>query len=276
MRSKQACRPVLMFVTESDVAAERVFAVLPQPVGQAVVCVVVVVAASAGTAATLKVAAMSATVVAHAVLLRPISSPGRVVCLILGETFWRAKWLHGSGVRRAGLFGDSATRRCGGAATSAARRLAREPGPGPGRSTRRRLLLALDVCAPGGEVTRLLVVGGGIAGAGAALALHKAGFDVALYEAHPDSAEDIGAFLTPASNGCVPWRGSMPRPRSPSHFADGGTATGDLLVGADGLSSTVRRLIAPDARPRQPVNASSTAVPTPHPRPTPARAGPSP
>ncbi|GAA4083665.1 hypothetical protein GCM10022233_76790 [Streptomyces shaanxiensis] len=66
-----------MFVTDSDVAAERVLARLPQPVGQAVACEVLVVVASAGTAATPTVAAMSATVVAHAALFRPITSPGR-------------------------------------------------------------------------------------------------------------------------------------------------------------------------------------------------------
>lgn len=172
-------------------------------------------------------------------------------------------------------------------------------------------------------MTRLLVVGGGIAGAAAALALHKAGFDVAVYEAHPDSAEDLGAFLTLASNGMralaeldasaavtavgfpltsmrvlddtgaevahVP----LGEPGTPhlryrclrrgdlnaalqaevnrrgiglrhgarlvgveegpdgvtAHFTDGSTASGDLLIGADGLNSTVRRLIAPGARP---------------------------
>lgn len=46
-----------------------------------------------------------------------------------------------------------------------------------------------------------MVIGAGIAGAAAALGLHKAGFDVTVHEAHPDGGEDIGAFLTLASNG---------------------------------------------------------------------------
>ncbi|MFE5758594.1 FAD-dependent oxidoreductase [Streptomyces massasporeus] len=171
---------------------------------------------------------------------------------------------------------------------------------------------------------RLLVIGGGAAGTAAALALHKAGFDVTVYEAHPDAAEDIGAFLTLASNGMralaqidaapavtalgFPLTGmrmldgsGTERAARPlgeaddpvlryrclrrgdlntalqteaarrgipvrhgarlvsvdegpdsvtAHFADGGTATGDLLIGADGLNSAVRRTIAPTARPR--------------------------
>ncbi|WP_326622217.1 FAD-dependent oxidoreductase [Streptomyces decoyicus] len=172
-------------------------------------------------------------------------------------------------------------------------------------------------------MTRILVIGGGIAGAATALALHKAGFDVAVHEAHPDTAGDIGAFLTLASNGMralaqldasdavtalgfplrsmrvlddqggevahVPLgeaddallryrclrRGELSaalqaevvrRGIGLSHgarlvsvengadevtarFADGSVATGDLLIGADGLNSIIRRSIAPGAEP---------------------------
>ncbi|MFF3545684.1 FAD-dependent oxidoreductase [Streptomyces platensis] len=172
-------------------------------------------------------------------------------------------------------------------------------------------------------MTHILVIGGGIAGTATALALHKAGIDVTVHEAHPDTAEDIGAFLTLASNGMralaeldasdvvtalgfplrsmrvldaqggqlahVPLgeaddarlryrclrRGDLNaalqaeavrRGIRLSHgarlvsvengpdevtarFADGSVATGDLLVGADGLSSTVRQSVAPGVEP---------------------------
>ncbi|MBQ0855103.1 FAD-dependent oxidoreductase [Streptomyces sp. NPDC057620] len=172
-------------------------------------------------------------------------------------------------------------------------------------------------------MVRTLVIGGGIAGTAAALALHKAGSDVTVYEAHPDSAEDIGAFLTLASNGMralaqidasaavtavgfplrsmrvlddtgatmahVPLgeagdpllryrclhRGELAgalqaeaarrgigirhgarlasvedtRDAVTAHFTDGSTATGDLLVGADGLNSVVRQSFAPGVQP---------------------------
>ncbi|MFC9635452.1 FAD-dependent oxidoreductase [Streptomyces mirabilis] len=172
-------------------------------------------------------------------------------------------------------------------------------------------------------MTEIIVIGGGIAGTATALSLHKAGFDVTVYEAHPESAEDIGAFLTLASNGMralaqieasaavtevgFPLRAmsvldaagtevaQMPlgeahdpllayrclrrgefnaalqaeaarrgirlrrgtrltsvengRDGVTARFTDGSTATGDLLVGADGLNSTVRDSIAPRTRP---------------------------
>jgi FAD-dependent urate hydroxylase len=46
-----------------------------------------------------------------------------------------------------------------------------------------------------------LVIGGGVAGPVAAMALQKAGIQATVYEAHPRSAEGIGVFLTLAPNG---------------------------------------------------------------------------
>ncbi|MBV9160809.1 MAG: FAD-dependent monooxygenase [Pseudonocardiales bacterium] len=46
-----------------------------------------------------------------------------------------------------------------------------------------------------------LVIGGGIAGPAAAIALQKAGIDPVIYEAHPTGADDLGVFLILASNG---------------------------------------------------------------------------
>lgn len=161
----------------------------------------------------------------------------------------------------------------------------------------------------------VLVVGGGIAGTAVALGLDKAGFDVTVFEAHPDAAEDLGAFLTLAGNGmralaqldatdavtaigfpltslrlldsqgAEVTRAPLGEADEPAlrfrclrrgelnsalqaeavrrgipvrhgarlvsvthgpdgvtaHFSDGSTAAADLLIGADGLSSTVRR-----------------------------------
>jgi FAD-dependent urate hydroxylase len=166
-----------------------------------------------------------------------------------------------------------------------------------------------------------LVIGGGIAGPVAAMALQRAGIQATVYEAHPRSAEGIGIFLTLASNGIdalrtidadrLPLAAGFPTPGillrsttgkdlgtartglplpdgTTSHtmkradlyqairdeattrgiaiehgkrlvnaepagdgvravFEDGSDATGEVLIGADGVHSAVRRLIDPKA-----------------------------
>lgn len=166
-----------------------------------------------------------------------------------------------------------------------------------------------------------LVIGGGIAGPAAAMALHKAGIEAVVYEAHATSADGTGAFLTLATNGVnalrtlgadepattagfattanTMWSGTGKRlgtaavsmtladgttgytlkradlykalhdqaagrgiriehgkrlvAAEPTRdgvrakFADGTSADGDILVGCDGIHSTVRPSIDPNA-----------------------------
>jgi FAD-dependent urate hydroxylase len=168
-----------------------------------------------------------------------------------------------------------------------------------------------------------LIIGGGIAGPAAALALRKVGMDSVVYEAHPIPADEAGAYLILGSNGVdalrvlgveqaalavgYPTPGitlcnssgkslaesrttqTLPNPAT-SHtfrradlyrvmhdaavrqqvpieygkrlvsavetpagvraaFADGTEATADILIGGDGLHSTVRTIIDPAAPP---------------------------
>jgi 2-polyprenyl-6-methoxyphenol hydroxylase-like FAD-dependent oxidoreductase len=166
------------------------------------------------------------------------------------------------------------------------------------------------------EVRTAIVIGGGIAGPVAAMALRKAGIAARVYEAYPSTADGVGGTLALAPNGVAALRvvgaddavAAIAMPitrmamavgrkrielpglddlpplqlvhRSDLHralhdravaggvaieygkrlvdaretatgitatFADGSTASADILVGADGIRSTVRGLIDPDA-----------------------------
>jgi 2-polyprenyl-6-methoxyphenol hydroxylase-like FAD-dependent oxidoreductase len=170
-------------------------------------------------------------------------------------------------------------------------------------------------------MTRVLIVGGGIAGAVTAMALAKAGLDPVVYEAYETTPEHLGTYLTVAVNGLSALgavdaldvvngvgfpaptiafylgdgrmlseiqvgglladgtttrsvrRGDLHtrlldevrRRGIPVHqgkrlksltekaggvtafFSDGSSAVGDLMVGCDGVHSTVRRLLFPDS-----------------------------
>jgi FAD-dependent urate hydroxylase len=172
------------------------------------------------------------------------------------------------------------------------------------------------------DVRTALVVGGGIAGPAAAMALRQAGIDAAVYEAYGNTADGVGGALSIAPNGLnalavigaddavrrigtpvtgmvlqswtgrrlgelrtppglppmqLVWRADLYRAlyeeaarrgirivhrKRLAHaqdtgagvtarFTDGTVASADILIGADGIRSTVRSLIDPAApRPR--------------------------
>ncbi|WP_248961263.1 FAD-dependent oxidoreductase [Sphaerisporangium perillae] len=167
------------------------------------------------------------------------------------------------------------------------------------------------------KVKTALVIGGGVAGPVAGMALRRAGIEATVYEAYPTTADGVGGSLGIAPNGLaalraidaedavlavarpmpgmvmtvgrrrlgeVPalpglpplqlvWRADLHRALHDravaqgvriehgkrlvgveetasgitARFTDGGTATADILIGADGIRSTVRTLIDPDA-----------------------------
>src|SRR5215207_3512174 len=170
-------------------------------------------------------------------------------------------------------------------------------------------------------MTRVLIIGGGVAGPVTAMALQRAGIEAVVYEAHAATTQEVGSYLTVATNGIdalraidahrpvltagfptptnMLWSGSGRRLGAVSNggvlsdgttahtikrarlyrtlhqqatargvrieqgrrlidaqvapggvtarFADGATAAGDLLVGADGVHSVTRRLLDPAA-----------------------------
>src|SRR5215218_995196 len=50
-------------------------------------------------------------------------------------------------------------------------------------------------------MTRVLIIGGGVAGPVTAMALQRAGIQAVVYEAHAPSTEEVGSYLTIATNG---------------------------------------------------------------------------
>ena len=50
-------------------------------------------------------------------------------------------------------------------------------------------------------MTEALIVGGGVAGPATAMALQRAGIDAVVYEAYPQTTEEVGSYLTLATNG---------------------------------------------------------------------------
>ncbi|PXY19133.1 FAD-dependent monooxygenase [Prauserella muralis] len=166
------------------------------------------------------------------------------------------------------------------------------------------------------SVRSALIIGGGVAGPVAALALRKAGIEATVCEAYPNPADGIGGALAIAPNGLAALDvvgardaatdTALPIPRSAlsfggrlvelprladlppmqivhradlhralhetaagqgieiqhnkrlvtaeedatgvtARFTDGSTVTADVLIGADGIHSTVRTLVDPDA-----------------------------
>src|SRR5437879_2875946 len=68
---------------------------------------------------------------------------------------------------------------------------------------------------------KAIIIGGGIGGLTAAIALHRKGIQSEVYERSPEVRE-TGAT---------------------ARFANGSEARGDLLIGADGLHSSVRKFL---------------------------------
>ena len=100
-------------------------------------------------------------------------------------------------------------------------------------------------------MTRAIVIGAGVAGPVAAMALQRAGIDVTVYEAYAGSAEQIGSFLTLQANGMDALHAvdaahvvedlGFPTPRA-TFYSGTGKRLGDGVLGSDrAMSRTLRR-----------------------------------
>jgi 2-polyprenyl-6-methoxyphenol hydroxylase-like FAD-dependent oxidoreductase len=95
------------------------------------------------------------------------------------------------------------------------------------------------------RVRTVAVIGGGIAGPVAALALRKAGIEATVYESHPTPSDGVGGAIAVAPNGMaaldiVGAAGAVEDAAWPIHRQV-------MSIGADGVHSTVRGLIDPAA-----------------------------
>jgi len=106
------------------------------------------------------------------------------------------------------------------------------------------------------RASKAIIIGAGIAGPVTAIFLKRAGIDAQVFEAWPWST-GIGGGLQIAPNGMhvlvelafekrlvrIEDRADQP---VVAHFADGSSAEGDFLIGADGVHSAVRAHVIPD------------------------------
>src|SRR5688572_13408773 len=80
-------------------------------------------------------------------------------------------------------------------------------------------------------MTRALIIGGGIAGPTAAMALQRVGIEPTVYEAHPRSSAEVGSYLTVTPNGLAALRAVGAHHAA---VAAGFPTRENVLYGADG------------------------------------------